>query len=92
MRNLFDNAEQLCRDNPDMQSSIVIMLLKATVAKGLHGKNAKTNEEVVNFIRYLHTFDPKAAEVFSANVGGIGNRWLKRLNARDRKDCMERKS
>ena len=88
MRKLFDNAEQLCRDNPDMQSSIVIMMLKGVVAKGLHGKNAKTEEAVVNFVRYIHTFDPKAAEVLSANVCGIGKRWLLRLNARERKDCI----
>ena len=88
MSNLFASAEQLCRDNPDMWSNIVIMMLKGVVAKQLHGKNAQTNEECVNFIRYLHTISPKAAEVVSANIGGISKRWLRELNARDRKDCI----
>ena len=88
MRVLFDKAAELCEKNPKMANSLVITLLKAAVAKEQFGRSAKYEEKAINFFRFLRTFDPKAAEVVSANLGGPSVRWMKTLDARERDDCI----
>lgn len=88
MSSLFQEAGELCKKNSGLRDSLVVALLKGAVAKAKFGKNAKTEEKVVNFFRYIKTYDPKAAEVMSANLGGPSNRWLQRLDAREREDCI----
>ena len=50
--------------------------------------NAKTDLIVLNFICLIGTYDKKAAQVLSANIGGPGERWVRKMNARDQKDCI----
>ena len=90
MNAVFQKAAELCNTNPTFQSSLVVSLLKAAVAKGTStiGANAKTPVKVLNFIRLIGTYDKNAAQVVSANVGGPGDRWVRRMNAKDRKDCI----
>ena len=49
---VFNKAEDLCRQNPKFQSSLVVSLLKAAVAKATSPKwiNAKTDVIVLNCI------------------------------------------
>ena len=49
---LFSKAEELCRKNPNFQSSLVVSILKAAVANETSPKagNAKTDLIVLNFI------------------------------------------
>ena len=72
------------------QSSLVVSLLKAAVAKATSkdGNNKRTDVQVLKFIRLIGTYDKKAAEVVSANLGGPGSRWVRKINAKDRKDCI----
>lgn len=88
MKSLFGNAEELCKKNPSFRSSIIVALFKAACAKEQHGSNAATDEKVVNFFRYISTYDKKAAQVMSANLGGPSQRWMATLNAREREDCI----
>ena len=82
MQILFEQAGDLCKANTKFQSSLIVALFKAAVAKENWGKNAKTEERVTNLFRFINTYDPKAAEVISANLGGPGKRWRRILNAR----------
>ena len=43
---------------------------------------------MLNFIRLIGTYDKKSAEVVSANLGGPGARWVRKMNAKDRKYCI----
>ena len=58
------------------------------MAKEKFGKNARTKEIVTNFYRYVNTYNPKAAEVVSANLGGPDRRWMKKLNAQEIEDTI----
>ena len=58
---------------------------KATPPKG---SNAKTDAIVLNFICLIGTYDKKPAQVVSANIGGPRDRWVRKMNARERKDCI----
>lgn len=88
MSSLFEEAGELYKKNPDLQDSLVVALLKGAVAKAKYGTNAKTEQKVVNFFRYIRTIDPKAAEVMSANLMGPSKRWLQALDAREREECI----
>jgi len=88
MVTLFENLAEACKKNPNFQSSLVVAMLKAAAAKELHGNNAATEEKVVNFFRFIQTYDAKAAQVLSANLSGPSARWMKKLNARDRDACI----
>eukprot|EP00957_Ditylum_brightwellii_P006955 526496-Ditylum_brightwellii.AAC.1 len=83
MKSFFENAEELCRRNPKFQSSIIVALLKAACAKEQHGSNAATDEKVV-----ISTYEKKAAEVMSTNLGELSARWMKTLNAHEQEDCI----
>ena len=72
MKVLFEQAADLCERNPKFEGSLIVALFKAAVAKEKFGKNARTKEMVTNFYRYVNTYNPKAAEVVSANLGGPG--------------------
>ena len=87
---VFNKADELCRQNPTFQSSLVVSLLKAAVAKATSpkGSNAKTDVQVFNFIRLIATYDKKASQVVSANLGGPGDRWVRKINAKEQKDCI----
>ena len=63
-------------------------LFKAAIAKEQYGSNAATEEKVINFFRFIQTFDPKAAEVLSANLRGPSKRYMRSLNSRDRDPCV----
>ena len=43
---------------------------------------------MLNFIRLIGTYDKKSAEVVSANLGGPGTRWVRKINSKYRKDCI----
>ena len=90
MNVVFKKAADMCKTNPTFQSSLVVALLKAAVAKALSpkGSNAKTPIEVTNFIRLIGTYDKKASQVVSTNLGGPGDRWVRKLNSKERKDCI----
>ena len=49
---VFKKTEELCRQNPNLQSSLVVSLLKEIVGKAISpkGSNAKTYIMVINFI------------------------------------------
>ena len=85
---LFNKAGDLCKKNPHLWDSLIVALLRGAVAKANFGSNAKTEERVVNFFWYVQNYDHKAAEVMSANLGGPGKRWLRKLDACERDDCI----
>ena len=88
IRTMFNEAADLCEKNPKFQSSLTVALFKAAMAKEKFGSNARTEEKVVNFYRFIQTYDPKAAAALSANLGGPSMRWMQELNARDRVECI----
>ena len=90
MNVLFEKANELCIKNPEFQSSLVVLVPKAAVVKATSAKggNAKTDVRILNFIRLIGTYDKRAAQVVSANLGCPGNRWVRKVNARKREDCM----
>jgi len=52
-------------------------------------KNPKIEPKIMNFICYIDTISPKAAEIVCANLpGGPSKRWMQKLNKRERKDCI----
>ena len=73
---LFNKAEELFRHNPNFQSILVVSLPQAAVAKtkSPKGSNAKTDLIVLNSIRLIGTYDKKASQVVSTNIGGPGDR------------------
>ena len=86
---VFNKAEELCRQNPKFQSSLVVSLLKAAVERSTSpkGSNAKTDIIVLNFILLIGTYDKKSDQVLYVNIGGPGDRWVRKMNAREQKDC-----
>eukprot|EP00957_Ditylum_brightwellii_P141342 10769579-Ditylum_brightwellii.AAC.1 len=88
MQALFNNAADLCENNPTFQNSFIIALFKAAVAKEKSDANAKTEETVVNFFQFIQIYDPKAALVLSANLGGPSKCWKKTLDAYEQKGCI----
>ena len=87
---VFNKAEELCRQNTKFQSSLVVSLLKAAVAKAtsLKGNNSKTDVIVLNFILLIKTYDKKAAQVVSENISGTGERWVRKMNDMEKRDCI----
>jgi hypothetical protein len=52
-------------------------------------KNPRTEPKIMNFIQFIDTISPKAAEIASANLpGGPSMRWMQKLNACDRRGCI----
>jgi hypothetical protein len=52
-------------------------------------KNPQIELKILNFIRYIDTISPKAAEIVSANLpGGTGKHWMPELNKQERKECL----
>eukprot|EP00957_Ditylum_brightwellii_P152853 11634313-Ditylum_brightwellii.AAC.1 len=88
IQDLFNTAADLCEKNPQFQSSLIVVLFKAAVTKEKIGANAKTEERVVNFFPFIQTYDPNAASVLSANIGGPYKYLMKTLDAHDQKDCI----
>ena len=90
MSAVFIKAEELCRQNTNFQSSLVVSLLKSEVAKVTlpKGSNSKTDIIVLNFIILIGTYDKKVAQVVSENIGGPVDRWVSKMNARKHKDCI----
>jgi len=76
------------RETPKLQGYLILALFKAAVAKENFGKSARTEEIVTNFYRYVNTYNSKAAEVVSANLGGPGRCLMKKLNAQGREDTI----
>ena len=85
---VFAEAAELLRTNPAFRSSLNVAILKAAVAKYKHGRNAVVEERIVNFYCFIMTFDKKAADVLYAILDGLGERWLRRLDARERLLCI----
>ena len=87
---VFNKAEELCRQNINLQSRLVVSLLKASVAKATSpkGSNAKTDVIVLNFICFIRKYDKKAAQVVSADIGGTGVQWVRKMNSSDQKNCI----
>ncbi len=57
-------------NNKDFQRSLIVALLKGTVAKAKDGNDTEMDKMVVNFYRFMRTYDKKASEVLSANLAG----------------------
>jgi hypothetical protein len=74
--------------NPDFRSGLQVALVKAAIAKSKSGNKSKMGEKVLNFYRFLNTYDKKATQVLSANLGGPSDRYLKILNASERDSCI----
>ena len=55
---VFNKAEELCRQNSNFQSSLVVSLLKSEVAKAKSPKVSNTNKDLImlNFIRLIVTY------------------------------------
>ena len=85
---LFRDTEELYNKNPEFRSSLSVAILKGAVAKTIHGDNVAVEEKLVNFYRFLRTYDKQASQVLSANLNGPSERWLRRLDAKDRQDCF----
>ena len=88
MNVLFKQAANIYENNKDFQSGLVVALPKAAVAKEIYGSNAKTDLQVLNFVRLMTTYDPRAAQLVSANLGGPGERWVRKVNSRERKEYI----
>ena len=71
MNVVFKSAAELCSLNPKFQSSLVVSLLKAAVAKATskNGNNERNDVQVLNFIRLIGTYDKKAAKICRHNLG-----------------------
>ena len=63
MSYVFNKVEGLCRHNTNFQSSLVVSLLQASVAKATSpkGSDAKTYLIVLNFIRLIGKYYKNAA-------------------------------
>ena len=57
-------------------------------AESPKGSNAKTDVIVLIFIILIGTYYNKLAQVVSANIGGPGNWWVRKMNDRERNDCI----
>eukprot|EP00957_Ditylum_brightwellii_P113878 8681754-Ditylum_brightwellii.AAC.1 len=86
IRTMLNEVADLCKKNPKLQSSLIVALFKAAMAKEKYGSNAKLEEMVVNFFRCIHTYNPKAPAVLLANLCRPSDHWLKTLNAREQKE------
>ena len=80
----LDNVAEAYKKDPKFSDSVIVALMKAAVAKTLHGSNTKAEEKVINFYRFLQTYNPKTFEVVSANLNGPSARWLRKVNSHDR--------
>jgi hypothetical protein len=69
---------------------LVLAYAKSIVHELITGKkNPRIEPKVMNFIHYIDTISPKAAEIVSANLpGGPSKRWMQKLNKRERKACL----
>ena len=85
---LFKNAKQLCKDNPKFKDSLIVALFRAAIAKNINGNNAATEEKVVNFYRFINTYNPKLSQVVEGNLHNPSDRWIRRLNALDKSECI----
>ena len=68
--------------------SLIVGLMKAAVAKMLHGPNAATCDMVRSFFRLMGTIDKRCTQLAAANLNGLGWREIRRQNERERKDCV----
>jgi len=73
-------------NNPNQQSPLVLAYAKSIVHKLITGKkNPRIEPKVMNFICYIDTISPNAAEIVSANLpGGPSKHWMQKLNKRER--------
>ena len=85
---LFKNAKQLCKDNPKFKDSLIVALFRAAIAKNKNGHNAATEEKVVNFYRFINTYNPKLSQVVAGNLHGPSDRLIRRLNASGKDECI----
>lgn len=91
----FEKAATMHKNNPKFRNSVVVSMLKGIIAKSSCNKNnIQLEEKMVDFYRYLRTLSPKACQFAAANSGldtkGISDRWLRKLNAKDRGDSVHR--
>ena len=64
------------KNNPKFSDSLIVALVKAAATNVLHGSNATTEEKVLDFHRYLQTYNPAAAQILSADLSVPSTRWL----------------
>ena len=69
---------------------MVIAYAKSMVHELVTGtKNPHIEPKVMNFIWFIYTIGPKAAEIVSANLpGGPSKCWMQKLNVCDRRGCI----
>ena len=73
---LSKNSKQLCDDNPKFIDSLIIVLFRAAIANNKHDHNAATEDKVVNFYRFVNTYNPKLYQVVSGNLRGPSERCI----------------
>ena len=80
----------MLENNPNQQRPLLVAYATSMVNELITGKmNRKIEPKIMNFIRYIDTISPKAAEIVSANLpGGPSKRWMQVLNRRERKSCL----
>ena len=85
---LFKNTKQLCNDNPKFKDSLIVALFRAAIAKNKYDHNAATEGKVMNFYRFINTYNPKLSQVVSGNLHGPSDRWIRKLNPLDKNECI----
>ena len=88
----FQKAAALYKNSKSFQDNVIVCLLRAMLVKQSSGNlSARKEEKVQNFFRYLRTLSPQASMFVSANCGldgkAISDRWMKKLNQKDRGVC-----
>ena len=88
----FEKVAVLCKKSKSFQDNIIVRLLRAMAVKQLSSNlSTRKEEKAQNFFRYLRTLSPQASVFASANCGldgkAISDRWMKRLNQKDRGAC-----
>ena len=88
LNKFLGDVAECWKSNPDFRSGLQVALVKTAIAKSKSGNKSKIEEKVLNFYRFMNTYNKKATEVLLANVGGPSERYLKSLNAHERDSCI----
>ncbi len=84
--NVFiQDIANLLNNNHDLNKCIVVLLMKALVAKHTSRQdNVRLETELVHFYHYLSAHSPKVSEIVPANTNvGFSQHWHQNLNAQD---------
>ena len=79
---LYNNYEDKLNVLRTQNRLIDELQLSSRIPK-LHIRDAATEEKVVNFYKYINSYNPKATQIVVANLHGPGDRWIRILNSLD---------